>query len=120
MADMSTVAQWAVALLGTGGVGKFAWDLFISRGKRSKDRAEGAAILVGSAAEYARGLTTRLDQIQADFDQFRREQAERDRQQEALFRRHRRWDDEVRRVLQNLGHGTAVPEPPPLSLSDAQ
>lgn len=112
MPTLETIASWAVAALGTGGVGKFIYDMVTARQGGKKAKAEGAVILVDSASSYAQGLVERLDRITDEFDEYRREQQARNRQQEALFRRHGQWDDEVRRRLSALGE--AVEPAPPL------
>ncbi len=111
MPTLSSIASWAVAALGTGGIGKFVYDMVTARQGGKKAKAEGAVLLVDSASTYAQGLVGRLDKITDEFDEYRREQQARDRRQELLFRQHAEWDDEVRRRLRTLGE-SVEPAPP--------
>jgi hypothetical protein len=108
----SEVVSYVVAALGTGGIGKFAYDLITARSGGRKSKVEGSVILVDSAAKYAQGLVERIDRMDAEFEAYRREQDLRSRAQEALFRAHVRWDLTVQAKLEDLGE--SVPDPPPL------
>jgi hypothetical protein len=118
--------EWAVAVLGTGGASKFAWDLVTARSSSKKTKVDGAAVLVDSATGYADKLAERLDKINTEFDKYRKAQdakwenqrrrdSERDRRertQDRLNRTHSRWDDQAVRELAN--HGIELSAPPPL------
>ena len=116
MSTFEEVAKWAVAALGTGGVGKFLYDMVSARQGGKKSKAEGAVILVDSASNYAQGLVERLDRVTDEMDEIRRTSEERNRRQDAYLRAHSRWDFEVLRLLDQHVPGVAVPEPPPLYL----
>lgn len=121
-----TPLEILVATLGTGGVGKFGWDLIKARSDSRKSKVDNTVQLVDSATVYSEKLvarvdqlTTRLDESNARMDAFRAEQDERNRAQEARNRRedrlkfqHQRWDDYVAGQLR--AHNIQVPDPPPL------
>jgi homoserine dehydrogenase len=125
-----TLAQWVIAVIGTGGVGKFAWDLFTARSQNKKNNSDVTVNLVNSATGYADSLTRRIDSINARFDEFRqqvedkedarderdRERDRRDRRQAQLLLDHSRWDHRVTSALRELGR--PVEEAPPLFISE--
>lgn len=116
MASPDSIASWIVSVLAAGGGTKFVIDLLSARSKSRKEGAEGSAILVNSASEYARQLTADLKAMREEFDRYRNEQDTRSRLQEGRFREHARWDVQVQRKLLELGE--VVPEAPPLYLGE--
>lgn len=116
-----TPIQWVVAVLGTGGIGKFLWDVVTALTQRKRNSAESAVILLNSATGYSSRLEKRLDEVTDAFDQFRREQESHNREnrlrwrsQDQLLLAHSRWDHHV--VTQLKAKGVPVEEPPPLFL----
>src|SRR5689334_8648109 len=112
MAGFDQIVGWVATGLVSLGGGKFFLDLVTARSKGRKDGAEGSAILVSSASEYARQLTTDLGNLRSEFSAYRREQEDRQRRQDAQFRAHSRWDQDVARKLAEVGE--QVEPPPPL------
>lgn len=112
MPASETIVSVVVAALGTGGLGKFAYDMITARSGGRRSKAEGSVILVDSATKYAQGLVDRLDRLDAEFEAYRRKQDDRNRAQDRLFRAHSRWDVTVQNKLEDLGE--SVPDPPPL------
>lgn len=118
-----TLAQWALAVFGAGGVGKFLWDIFTAPSQRRKIDSERTVNLVNSATGYADGLTKRIDSINDRFDSFRRQQEQkddardaRDRQQARLLLDHSKWDHRMASALRDVG--ITVEEPPPLFIPE--
>ena len=116
-----TAIQWVVAVLGTGGIGKFLWDVVIALTQRKKNSAESAVLLVNSATGYSDKVVARLDSVTAAFDEFRKDQDRRNRendlrwrQQDQILLEHSRWDHHM--VAQLKAKGVKVEEPPPLFL----
>ena len=119
MESIPVVIQWVVALIGVGGVGKFVHDLFGARSQAKKGDTDNAAVLVTSATGYADKLVTRLNEVSDAFDEFRREQEERNRRQEARNRQddrlklvHSQWDNMAASEIRSLGGH--IGDPPPL------
>lgn len=112
MASADSVAAWIVAALGAGGGGKFFYDLVTMRARGKKIGAEGSAILVGSASEYARQLTEDHAALRGELNRHVTEQRARDARLDRMFREHGRWDMEVYRRLAALQE--PVDPPPPL------
>jgi len=113
MSTTETVVSWAVGILSSGAAGKFVYDFVTGRSKSRKEGAQGAAILVGSASDYARQLTEDIRELRAEFNTYRAEQDKRTRDQERLLRAHSRWDEQVQRQLTHLT-GEDPGSPPPL------
>lgn len=118
-----TLAQWVIAILGTGGIGKFIWDLFTARSQNRKNNSDVTVNLVNSATGYADGLTRRIDSINTRFDDFRKQQEEkdsardrRDRLQARLLLDHSKWDHRMATALRQ--QGITVEEPPPLFIPE--
>lgn len=116
-----TAIQWVVAVLGTGGIGKFLWDVVTALTQRKKNSAESAVLLVNSATGYSDKVVARLDSVTAAFDEFRKDQDRRNRendlrwrQQDQILLEHSRWDHHM--VAQLKAKGVKVEEPPPLFL----
>lgn len=107
MPTADQIVAWVAALIVALGGAKFgaAGLRAIGRALTKKDSAEGSAILVNSASEYAKQITTEHNKLRAEFDDYRR-------RQDLLFRQHAEWDVEVRIRLLQLGE--TVPAPPPL------
>lgn len=118
-----TLAQWAIAVFGAGGIGKFLWDIFTARSQNKKNNADVTVNLVNSATGYADGLAKRIDSINDRFDTFRKEQElkdderdRRDRLQARLLMDHSRWDHRMATALRQ--QGITVEEPPPLFIPE--
>jgi hypothetical protein len=116
----STVAEWAVLLFTTGGVGKFVYDLTLGKNGRRRDRAEGdktkaeaESVVVDTAQNVAKQALEAASAATAALDEYRREQARRWAQLDVQFQRHGKWDRDMRSRLETLT-GESVPEPPPL------
>lgn len=116
-----TPIQWVVAVLGTGGIGKFLWDVVSALTQRKRNQAESAVILLNSATGYSSRLEKRLDEVTESFDKFRREQEDLNREnrlrwrsQDQLLLEHSRWDHQM--VTRLKAKGIPVDEPPPLFL----
>lgn len=116
MPPLDTVGAWLVGAVATGGLGKYLVDLTIARWKGKKEGAEGAAILVSSASEYARQLQEDAHAARLETATLRREFEAYRRDQQRLFRRHELWDGRVWQKLLELGE--EIDAPPPL-YSDA-
>jgi hypothetical protein len=120
---VTPIMQWIAAILGVGGGGKFLFDVFTARSQNRKNRTDTAVTLINSAAGYADGLVKRLDDLQErsdkidqKFDDFRRAQEARNRQQDILLLEHSRWDHKVVTVAN--ANGIPLEEPPPLFLPE--
>jgi hypothetical protein len=119
MPSVDVFAQWAVALLGVGGGGKFAYDMITARQAGRKGKTEGAVMLVDSASGFAQTLVARLDAVEREFAAYKRQDEIYRRQQDRLFRQHSRWDDELVERLEDLGEH--ISPPPPLYIdTDAE
>lgn len=114
MPSGNDLVTWAAFVFGTGGAAKFALDMISSRSKNRKESAETQVTLVDSTSNYAVQLTERIAKLHHEFEAYRARTEERFRRQDAAFRRHGYWDDQVQRRLAELGE--QVPDPPPLYL----
>lgn len=114
MAGVDQIVGWASTALVAMGGGKFVLDLFLSRGQNRKASAEGDAILINSAGTYVKQLTDDLTQQRREFDEYRREQDNRDRRRAAALAAHASWDGQVWRKLYELG--VDIPPPPPVDI----
>lgn len=119
----ATIVQWVVAAFGAGGIGKFVYDVIRARSQGRVENSNATVNLVNSATVYADGLTKRIDSINTRFDDFRKEQQERDdardrrdRVQAQLLLTHLRWDH--RMVTELRAQGITVDEPPPLFIAE--
>jgi hypothetical protein len=105
------VSSGVVAL----GGGKFLVDLITSRARGKKETAEGSAILVNSASEFARQLVQDQKALRTDFDDYRRRTEAAEARRSRLLRQHADWDAEVRAKLRELG--ADIPAAPPLEIN---
>lgn len=118
-----TLLEWVIAFFGAGGMGKFLWDVFNARSLNKKTNSDVTVNLVNSATGYADSLTKRIDSINTRFDDFRRQQEDkdddrdrRDRLQARLLLEHSRWDHRMATTLREQGF--TVEEPPPLFIPE--
>lgn len=110
---MSDVGTWVGIVLGSGGVGKAAYDLIKSRSESRKVNADSAEVLVRTAAESNKDLGEDLKEVRTELREVRATQ----RRHDDVLRVHHRWDELVVDQLRRLG-GVDVPDPPPLYLPD--
>lgn len=116
---LPVIIQYLVAIIGVGGTGKFVFDIFSARSQGKKVNTENTVMLVNSATGYADKVVERLDKVTAEFEVFRRDQEERNRQQSARNRLddrlkivHSQWDNRAASEIRQLGGH--IEDPPPL------
>lgn len=117
MAGVEQVIGWLSSGIVTLGGGKFLVDVLRSKATNRKTSAEGEAILLNSASEYARQLVDDQAKLRREFDAYRHRADALERRRQAALRSHAYWDGEVWRKLVELG--VEISHPPPFEIEES-
>lgn len=109
---MNEVLTWLGGAGGVGAVAKAVFDLIKSRADARKVNADGAAVLIQTAAESNRDLGEDLKDVRTEL----RKVTATQRRHDEVLRVHHRWDEQVVAQLRQLG--ATVADPPPLYLPE--